>query len=131
MDGHREESDAVEMSRLDGILAWEEEIVPSSGFLAAVMEQVEEEARMPAPIPFPWKRAIPGMVLVAVVFGGSLVELVRVGIPLLKEQPLPAVHLSMAAGQQVGAAGWVAVALGVSLASWLLARLLAGRTGLL
>jgi hypothetical protein len=31
----------------------------------------------------------------------------------------------------VGAAGWVAVALGVSLASWLLARLLAGRTGLL
>ena len=43
---------------LDRILESEEPILPSSGFLAAVMERVEEESRAPALIPFPWKRAI-------------------------------------------------------------------------
>ena len=32
---------------IDRILAAEEELIPSSGFLAATMEQVREEAAMP------------------------------------------------------------------------------------
>ena len=58
-----------ELDSVGAILASEETIVPSSGFLAAVMERVQEESCAPAPIPFPWKRAIPGFVLAAAVFG--------------------------------------------------------------
>jgi hypothetical protein len=65
MDKSKMESDAGEMTGLDAMLALEEEITPSSGFLSAVMERVQEEASAPPPIPFPWKRAVPGIVLVA------------------------------------------------------------------
>ena len=39
---------------INRILTAEEELIPSSGFLAATMERVREEAAMPKPIPFPW-----------------------------------------------------------------------------
>ncbi|MGC1783150.1 MAG: hypothetical protein WA708_11575 [Acidobacteriaceae bacterium] len=39
------------------------EIIPSSGFVASVMDAVQEEASAPAPIPFPWKWALPGLVV--------------------------------------------------------------------
>ena len=35
------------MSAIDAILGGEEELIPSSGFLAATMERVREEAAMP------------------------------------------------------------------------------------
>lgn len=47
---------------LDRVLMETEEIVPSSGFVASVMEAVREEAAAPAPIPFPWKWALPGLI---------------------------------------------------------------------
>ena len=43
---------------LDRVLSEETEIVPSSGFVAAVMEAVTTEATAP-PLAFPWKRAWP------------------------------------------------------------------------
>ncbi len=43
----------------------EEEILPSSGFAASVMDAVRREAAAPPPIPFPWKRALPGAVFAA------------------------------------------------------------------
>jgi len=46
---------------LDRILC-EEEILPSSGFVGSVMEAVQGELEAP-PIPFPWKRALPGLAL--------------------------------------------------------------------
>jgi hypothetical protein len=131
MDWNKKEIDAMEWSRTDEILASEEAIVPSSGFLAAVMERVQDEARTPAPIPFPWKRAVPGILLAAVVFGWGGVELVRMGVSTLKEISFTAPRLSSAMAQPLEQAGWVALALGVSLASWLLARRLAGQSGLL
>jgi hypothetical protein len=118
-------------TRIDDILATDEALVPSSGFLSAVMERVEEEARMPAPIPFPWKRAVPGLALVAGVFGWMGVELVRAGIPAM-EQGLPTtVQIPPGLVQPMEQVGWVALALAVSLASWLLARRLAGRSEML
>jgi hypothetical protein len=39
----------------------EEDIVPSSGFTASVMDAITREATAPPPIPFPWKRALPGL----------------------------------------------------------------------
>jgi len=43
---------------IDRVLADESDIVPSSGFVASVMEAVTAEATAP-PLAFPWKRAWP------------------------------------------------------------------------
>ena len=48
---------------LDRMLLERDEIVPSSGFVASVMEAVQQEAAAPAPIPFPWKWALPGLIV--------------------------------------------------------------------
>lgn len=48
---------------LDRMLMERDEIVPSSGFVASVMEAVQQEATAPAPIPFPWKWALPGLIV--------------------------------------------------------------------
>ena len=131
MDRNEKEDDRIVLSRMDAVLSTEEELVPSSGFLAAVMERVEEEARTPAPIPFPWKRAVPGFVLIAGVFGWAGVELVRLSIPAMKQSLLTTPNLPTALLQPMHRAGWVALSLATSLASWLLARQFAGRSGLL
>ena len=47
--------------QLDRILAHEDALVPSSGFAASVMDAIQEQAAEPAPIPFPWKLALPGI----------------------------------------------------------------------
>jgi hypothetical protein len=135
-----EESQAA-LSRLDGLLASEEALVPSSGFLASVMERVEDEMRMPEPIPFPWKRALPGFVLAAGAACWGAVEFVRLGVPAIRagvqaEISAPAIHLPAfhAAGSgstAVAQAGWVAMAVAVSAASWVLARVLVGRSRVL
>jgi hypothetical protein len=131
MDSNKMENEATDLNWMDEILATEEELVPSSGFLTAVMERVQEEAAAPAPIPFPWKRALPGFVLAAGVFGWAGVELVRVAVPAMKENLLATPHLPATMVQPMEQAGWVALALGAALASWLLARMLTRRSGLL
>jgi hypothetical protein len=45
----------------DRALSVEIPIVPSAGFVNGVMEAVRHEASAPLPIPFPWKRALPGL----------------------------------------------------------------------
>ena len=116
---------------IDNILASEEELVPSSGFMASVMESVREEAAAPEPIPFPWKLALPGILLAAGVLGWGAFELVRALLPALRGTPIALPHLSTWAVQPLEEAGWVAMALGASLLSWLFSRRLAGRSGLL
>jgi len=64
------------MEYLDRVLTAEEEIVPSAGFAQAVMDSVRRETSRP--IPFPWKRALPGLLLVVLV----LVALVFVPAPI-------------------------------------------------
>jgi hypothetical protein len=118
-------------AEIDRVLATEEELIPSSGFMVSVMERVQEEAAVPPPIPFPWKRAVPGILLAAGVFGWGAVELIRSGVPMPHSIPLTVPNLTVAHVHSVESAGWVALALGISLASWLLSRRLAGRGGLL
>jgi hypothetical protein len=120
----------IEM-KIDQILATEEELIPSSGFLAGVMERVQEEAAAPPPIPFPWAWVLSGILLTAAIFGWGAIELIRLGLPALSSLTLPSPHLSPAVAGSVESAGWVALALGASLVSWLLSRRLAGRGGLL
>jgi len=121
------ETNDPQPGKVDAILASEEAIVPSAGFLAAVMERVQEESRAPAPIPFPWKRAVPGFVLAAAVFVWAGVELTRRGLASAESIPFNFPHGSVAFALPFDHAGWVALALGISLASWLLARRIAGR----
>jgi hypothetical protein len=116
---------------IEKILATEEELVPTSGFLSSVMERVQEEASAPPPIPFPWLRALPALLVAAVVLGGGAVELIRLGIPAMRGFSFTPPHLSAALVQPLEQAGWVALALTASLLSWLLSRRLTGRSGLL
>ena len=82
------------------------EIVPSSGFTDAVMEAVRRDAAAPAPIPFPWKRAIPGFVaawaVVIAVFVPMLAHAAPGGIftlsPLALRACLGAVVVGVALG---------------------------------
>jgi hypothetical protein len=110
--------------RIDEILGTEPELVPSSGFAASVMERIREEAAAPAPIPFPWKRAVPGMVVAAGVFGWSAVELVRFAGPALVELRQTQAHVAVnaAMARPLEGAGWVIAALAVSLITWMISR---------
>ena len=115
---------------LDRILAAEEELVPSSGFVSAVMERVREEAAAPKPIPFPWKRVVPAMILVAAGLVWCAVQLVWMGMAEAKTPVRVTLHSSALMTPQIQSAAWVAAALGVSLLSWLLSRRMAGRSEL-
>jgi len=139
-DRSEEEHARIE-TEIGHILAGEEELMPSSGFAASVMDRVRQEAALPEPIPFPWMKAIVLILLASGGIGWSTVELVRIGLPgfdltalgrsaqswLTISLPPPSVVQVRSLEQ----AGWVAMALGVSLLSWLLSRRLAGRGGLL
>ncbi len=56
---------------IDRVLRSEDPLVPSSGFAASVFEKVQLHASrlatQPAPIPFPWKLAAPGLGVLALV----------------------------------------------------------------
>ena len=116
---------------MDNILANEPELIPSSGFLASVMERVQEEAAAPPPIPFPWKRALPGMILAVGVIGWGGVEFASHAMQSAAALTLHVPDLPIAVTQHLQLAGWIAVACAASLASWLFARRLTGRSGLL
>ncbi len=59
---------------IDRLLSGEEELAPSSGFTASVMEAVQAASATPPPLPFPWGRALPGLVVAAVVAIAALVS---------------------------------------------------------
>ena len=106
---------------LDRILSKEQEIIPSSGFVNSVMDSVRREALTPAPIPFPWKRALPGLASVVL----SLMLLLIAGSALLKRgiaapsQPLTLLfaHDKILEAARSIRAGWIVLALLLSLAS--------------
>ncbi len=50
---------------IDRALGSDDTIVPSSGFASSVMEAVRRDTETPPPIPFPWKRALPGFIVCA------------------------------------------------------------------
>lgn len=117
--------------KLDHILSSDDVLVPSSGFVESVMERVREEAAAPPPIPFPWRRFVPGLVLAFAVLGWCGFKLVRLGLPDLHEAFLAQSHLSGSLVKPLEQVGWVILALGLSFASVLVARRMAGRSGLL
>lgn len=103
---------------LDRTLSSEADIRPSPVFVRSVMAAVEREADAAPPIPFPWRRALPGIGVVAamaivVVFEASrLLSAVPVSgattIPLLEDMHAPT-------------AMWIVIGLFVSAATMALA----------
>jgi len=57
---------------IDRLLATQDSITPSSGFLASVMDAVERDARMLPPLRFPWSRALPGLLATGVAIVGVI-----------------------------------------------------------
>ena len=111
---------------LDRILASEEPLVPSSGFAAAVMEQVHEAAAAPPPLPFPWRRFLLGLSAVFMLAGLCGWRLAA--------SPMPAaLQAGFASALAAVAEPHVSLALGAPLASlagtYLLVRLILGFTG--
>lgn len=107
---------------LDRMLAAEEELVPSSGFAAAVMERVWQEAVMPEPIAFPWKRVLPAAVVVAIGLAWCVFEFVRMSVSAVNAPMLTTLHPSAMMTLRIESVAWVAAALGMSAVPWLLAR---------
>jgi hypothetical protein len=116
----------ADLDPIDRILSTDGELVPSSGFLASVMDRVREEAAAPPPIPFPWKRALPGVLLAVGVFGWGAVQLFRFLPQALQQLSSAGPHLGVLAARDLTQAGWIALACVLALVSWLFAKRLAG-----
>jgi len=122
---------------IDRILADEEEILPSSGFATSIMEAVRREALTPPPIPFPWLRALPGIIVTAVALAVVIAKLAVQTVKALSAPQVPAAWLAWLAPvlqspilnpQIVAAGAWAALALLLSLGAVMLSmRLAAGR----
>jgi hypothetical protein len=111
----------MDREELDRILVEEDELVPSSGFAATVMNRVETETAAPQPIPFPWKRALPGMVLAAAVLVWAAVEMARAIGKSGLQMTLPHGQMSAVVTPGVQQTGWVVLALILAWACWKLA----------
>jgi hypothetical protein len=120
---------------VDRILSREDDILPSSGFVSSVMEAIRQEAATPPPIPFPWKRAAPGLIAATV----ALMTLVNWLVSAIAHQ---SGGVSYAVSQNVSAGldaamkspvtlglGWMALALLLSLAAVMVSIQLGGIRG--
>jgi len=113
----------MEHDDLDRALSRGEDIVPSSGFVATVMGAVRSEAAAPPQIPFPWKRALAGLAACTLALVSFLIAaLMQTGGQAGSSVLAAALESARAAG-----AGWIALALLVSLVSVTLSMRLAGR----
>jgi len=116
---------------IDRILSSEEELLPSSGFTALVMERIRDEAAAPPPIPFPWKRIVPGIVLGCAGLSWGVVELTRLAIAAAHDPQPIALPIAASALLPMENLGWAALALVVAFVSWMLARRIGGESQLL
>ena len=126
------------LDEIDRVLTHEEEIIPSSGFAASVMEAVRREASTPPPIPFPWLRALPGIVVAGIVLIMVVVELVIQTVKAFSAPQVstawpgwlaPLFHAHILNSQTAAAGMWLALALLVSLGSVMFSmRLTSART---
>jgi len=128
---NNEAEQKFDLAGIDRILATDEQIAPCSGFFAATMERVRDAAAAPPPIPFPWSRAIPGIVLVAGVLSWGIWTTAHYVLASGQQLVFSGPTLSLADEQNLAKAGWVALALIISYGSWRLSARLMRRSSLL
>ena len=106
---------------LDRVLYEEQSIVPSSGFLDDVMAAVERDACAPPPIPFPWKRAIPGIAAAVIALAMLVISAYAVSTRGAASAPgsdaLASAITAFFHVAQTVHAGWLVLALVLSLVS--------------
>jgi len=111
---------------LDRILSEENDLTPSSGFLESVMETVRSDASAPPPIPFPWKRAWPGVAACLIAVGVLLVACIallhRQSVAASSTDTLPSSFVLCLQVAKATGAGWIALALIISHASIMLSN---------
>jgi len=112
---------------LDRILSGDDSIVPSSGFAGSVMEAVRREAAVPPALPFPWERALPGLVAGIVTLGSLVVASLSASSADLSPVPVPEVLVASAKWAIATGAHWVTLALLVSYLAVKFSLRLAGR----
>jgi hypothetical protein len=125
----------TENEEIDQMLSREDEILPSSGFAASVMDAVRREAAAPPPIPFPWKRALPGMVagvlVLALVLVAGIIGIAQMGKATTPQSSMssPYAMPPFFHGGIESAATWTVLSLLVAFVSVKLSmRLASGRT---
>ena len=104
-------------------------ILPSSGFALSVMAAVHEEAAALAPIPFPWKRAVPGLIAVVAAIGLLLATIPAI-LRSLASQPAAPVPWHIAApvlAHNGSGATWISASLVLCLVCLLFCRRLITR----
>jgi hypothetical protein len=122
-------------AEINSILSREDEILPSSGFTVSVMDAVRREAAAPPPIPFPWKRALPGLVVgafaIALVLVAGIMAVAQAGkatAPQVSMSSPSVAPLLFHGGGIESAATWTVLALLVAFVSVKLSvRLTSGR----
>ena len=106
---------------IERALCTEAELTPSSGFVGGVMDAVLLENLAPAPIPFPWKRALPGLVASVLAFMAIIVAAWKNnGNAAVHETPVhqtawltSVVHAI--SGANLYGLGWAALAIAITL----------------
>src|SRR6266436_4413622 len=114
---------SIRDDEIDQILSRGDEILPSSGFAVSVMDAVRREAAAPPPIPFPWKRALPGLVVgglvLAVVLVAEVVAITQAGKATAPppSMSLPSGSATIFQGNMESAAIWTMLALLITFVS--------------
>jgi hypothetical protein len=121
----------MEEDCIDQFFAAEEKILPSSGFTASVMDAVRAEAAGPPPIPFPWKRAWPGIAAAGVALLAAVLVIVvavssfRIHSGEIFQRPYDVATLLRSS--PVTDAGWTALGVLLSaLSIWFSLRVMTG-----
>jgi hypothetical protein len=115
--------------QIDRILSNERGIAPSFGFVGSVMDAVRSEASGPPPIPFPWKRALPGFAAWGVLLVCMVIAILRAPAPGASSQSVRWLSALFPALRTAGTygAGWVLLSLLVAFAGLRLSLRFAGR----
>jgi hypothetical protein len=121
----------VKQDEFDRAFSAEIPIVPSAGFMNGVMEAVRREASAPPPIPFPWKRALPGLAAGIAALVAMILELAKSAV---RPAPAAPVQNRLIAALDYAASvtnaygiNWILLAMVITLACMMLSmRLTAG-----
>jgi hypothetical protein len=109
----------TQSDEFDRIVSEEQTIVPSSGFTASVMAAVLLESSAAAPLAFPWRRVLPGLIGSGVALAVLVQQIfVQPGMSAARFYPawLPAFAHIMDAGKRFGV-HWVTLTLFLVFAS--------------
>ena len=111
----------TENEEIDDMFSREDEILPSSGFAASVMDAVRREAAAPPPIPFPWKRALPGLaaggLVLAFVLIAGIIGIAQMSNATAQSSMSPPAMPTFFHGGIESAAAWTVLSLLLALVS--------------